>query len=165
MSQKALVIATWGKLIKHKQSSYCGLYPSPFQLPRVIIYESVQLVLFVIADTRRSRSYITLTTTSAAMTVLRALVMTWTAFAILAMFVNKRSIFLPKCECFELFFGCLDISLPSSHPTLSFCKSFKSWILTPQSCLNSCKTRRALHVLHFLHLKKLFFLIFSNDGF
>ena len=28
----------------------------PFQLPRVIMYESVQLVLFVIADTRRSRS-------------------------------------------------------------------------------------------------------------
>ena len=27
-----------------------------FQLPRVIIYESVQLVLFVIADTRRSAS-------------------------------------------------------------------------------------------------------------
>ena len=30
--------------------------PNPLQLPRVIIYESVQLVLFVIADTRRSRS-------------------------------------------------------------------------------------------------------------
>ena len=30
-------------------------HPYPFQLPRVIIYESVQLVLFVIADTRRSR--------------------------------------------------------------------------------------------------------------
>ena len=29
--------------------------PRPFQLPRVIIYESVQLVLFVIADTQRSR--------------------------------------------------------------------------------------------------------------
>ena len=28
---------------------------TPFQLPRVIIYESVQLVLFVIADTRQSR--------------------------------------------------------------------------------------------------------------
>ena len=46
-----------------------------FQMPRVIIYESVQLVLFVIADTRRSRANITLTTNSAAMTVLRALVM------------------------------------------------------------------------------------------
>ena len=44
-------------------------------MPRVIICESVQLALFVIAVTRRSRANITLTTNSAAMTVLRALVM------------------------------------------------------------------------------------------
>ena len=31
--------------------------PRAFQLTRVIIYESVQLVLFVIADTRRSGTY------------------------------------------------------------------------------------------------------------
>ena len=37
-----------------------------FQMPRVIIYESVQLVLFVIADTRGSRANITLTTNPAA---------------------------------------------------------------------------------------------------
>ena len=34
----------------------CAMVINPFQLPRVIIYESVQLVLSVIADTRRSRS-------------------------------------------------------------------------------------------------------------
>ena len=33
-----------------------SLLSHPFQLPRVIMYESVQLVLFVIADTRRSGS-------------------------------------------------------------------------------------------------------------
>ena len=34
----------------------CAMVINPFQLPRVIIYESVQLVLSVIADTQRSRS-------------------------------------------------------------------------------------------------------------
>ena len=33
----------------------CEIASRSFQLPRVIMYESVQLDLFVIADTRRSR--------------------------------------------------------------------------------------------------------------
>ena len=40
----------------HSSLLFISYKLGPFQLPRVIIYESVQLVLFVIADTRQSGS-------------------------------------------------------------------------------------------------------------